>query len=200
MENDRREEKILPIYEAVLTLIKEGADINSIKVIDISHRAGIGKGTIYEYFDSKEEVITSALLYDKNRRIQDLLMSLEGSFENMIYQILQWIDANQDFENTFLYLMRIYFGSYHIAEGIRDTFREMHPDETMRDAFIKLVIGQAMKENRITMNRDIIYSVMAIAAQICTYAMTYSNCQKGSEQLDRTELRQYIYENILKTI
>ncbi len=55
--------KVKALYEAVLELIGENVDIRDVKVSDITKRAGIGKGTAYEYFSNKEEIIGSALLY-----------------------------------------------------------------------------------------------------------------------------------------
>ena len=40
--------KVLAMYGAVIDLINEGCDINTLKVADITTRAGIGKGTAYE--------------------------------------------------------------------------------------------------------------------------------------------------------
>ncbi len=57
-------EKVLAIYQAVWALIDEGRDIHRMKVSDITERAGIGKGTAYEYFRSKEEILGSAMAYD----------------------------------------------------------------------------------------------------------------------------------------
>ena len=37
------------IYQAVIELFEEGADINNLTVAEITARAGIGKGTAYEY-------------------------------------------------------------------------------------------------------------------------------------------------------
>ena len=51
------------IYQAVLALLEEGADLNSLTVSEITKRAGIGKGTAYEYFTDKEEMIAKALFY-----------------------------------------------------------------------------------------------------------------------------------------
>jgi len=51
------------IYEAALSLVYETNDLSSIKVADIAERANIGKGTVYEYFDSKEQVIGEALIF-----------------------------------------------------------------------------------------------------------------------------------------
>ena len=51
-EMENLPEKEAKIYIAVGELIKEGRDINDMKVSEISNRAGIGKGTTYEYFQS----------------------------------------------------------------------------------------------------------------------------------------------------
>lgn len=56
-------QKVLALYQAVIEFINEGCDINTLKVADITGWAGIGKGTAYEYFSSKEEIISSAILY-----------------------------------------------------------------------------------------------------------------------------------------
>ncbi len=57
MENELKPEtenelkpKVRALYEAVLELLNENADISTMKVSDITSRAGIGKGTAYDYF------------------------------------------------------------------------------------------------------------------------------------------------------
>ncbi|MCH5275922.1 MAG: TetR/AcrR family transcriptional regulator [Lachnospiraceae bacterium] len=55
--------KVIALYRAVIALIEEGADIAELKVSDITEKAGIGKGTAYDYFDTKEEIIAYALLF-----------------------------------------------------------------------------------------------------------------------------------------
>ena len=47
-------EKVLAMYRAVRELLEEGVNPEQIKVSDVTGRAGIGKGTAYEYFRSKE--------------------------------------------------------------------------------------------------------------------------------------------------
>ena len=55
--------KVKAIYQAVFELFEEGADLNSLTVSEITKKAGIGKGTAYEYFSDKEEMIARAILY-----------------------------------------------------------------------------------------------------------------------------------------
>ena len=64
MEKRTLSEKELLLYQAVIELLDEGMEVHQIKVSDITNRAGVGKGTAYEYFDSKEEIIVCALLYE----------------------------------------------------------------------------------------------------------------------------------------
>ena len=55
--------KVLGMYRAVVELIEEGADIAGLRVSTITDRAGIGKGTAYEYFETKEEIVACAMVY-----------------------------------------------------------------------------------------------------------------------------------------
>ena len=48
------------MFEAVIGYVHEKIDPGSLTVQDITARAGVGKGTAYEYFSSKEELIALA--------------------------------------------------------------------------------------------------------------------------------------------
>ncbi|MEG1944094.1 MAG: TetR/AcrR family transcriptional regulator [Oscillospiraceae bacterium] len=55
--------KEIAIFEGVLQLVSEGNRLEELKVADIALKAGVGKGTVYEYFDCKEEIIAKAVKY-----------------------------------------------------------------------------------------------------------------------------------------
>lgn len=57
------------MYEAVNELLEEGRDIYRMKISEITQRAGIGKGTAYEYFSTKEELLGKAIFYQLHRGI-----------------------------------------------------------------------------------------------------------------------------------
>ena len=44
--------KMTAVYQAVIELFTEGADLNNLTVAEITAKAGIGKGTAYEYFSN----------------------------------------------------------------------------------------------------------------------------------------------------
>lgn len=90
------------IYNAVLDLIKENGLSSGLKVSDIANKAGIGKGTVYEYFSNKEEIIIDSIIYLMKNTANKVFSSNE--------------DINLNFEDTLInYINRLKkFVSEHI--------------------------------------------------------------------------------------
>ncbi len=90
--------KVLKMFEAVSQLLEEGADPRELKVSDITNRAGIGKGTAYEYFKSKEELIGEAQLFYFTERftMMQTLVKSTNSFEEAIEVMCKGIDGVLD--------------------------------------------------------------------------------------------------------
>jgi AcrR family transcriptional regulator len=86
------------IHEAVLRLIDKKHNVNDIKVSEIAEEAKIGKGTVYEYFTSKEQLIARSIAYGARKRA----LSLE-----------ELIDKQQSFKNTFLAILKIIGTTMH---------------------------------------------------------------------------------------
>lgn len=120
-ENGALPEKVRLLYEAVLAMVTDGWDINRIKVSDITAQAGIGKGTAYEYFSSKEEIIANAVLYDVEMRLAHVLEITkgEGDFAGKFVQILTYMEEVFAKRQAFCLLVRIGTGSYEVSESMR---------------------------------------------------------------------------------
>ena len=87
-------DKVERLYEAVRTLLEEGKSVNTLTVSEITERAGIGKGTAYEYFKSKEEMIAKAILYGRNnvtRKLQERLATF-AYFQDKYREIFNWME------------------------------------------------------------------------------------------------------------
>lgn len=82
--------KVLALYKAVEELLREGVNLTHLKVSDIAARAGIGKGTTYAYFSSKEELIVKAVVYYVYHRMQNVQNQIEqeNGFQNRIYLLM----------------------------------------------------------------------------------------------------------------
>lgn len=101
------------IYQAVIELFEEGADVGNLTVSEITARAGIGKGTAYEYFSGKEEMIAKAFFYNgemfccqlyegirKEKNLYDkiefvlLTMEQQVSRTNCIFRLIHMLSDN----------------------------------------------------------------------------------------------------------
>ena len=84
-------EKKLQILEAVRRLIDQGADLQSLRAGDIAREAGVGKGTLYLYFDSKEAIIGETLCHIAELRISALEAAARkaGSFRERAAGLLE---------------------------------------------------------------------------------------------------------------
>ena len=90
IEKMNKEENLSPkveaLYRAVMELLLEGREVGKMKVSEITGRAGIGKGTAYEYFKSREHLLMDALDYYQkswSESIQEELSRQNGFMEKI---------------------------------------------------------------------------------------------------------------------
>lgn len=91
-------DKILAMYQAVSELMEEGQDVHKLKVSDITSRAGIGKGTAYEYFRTKEELVAKAMQYGCQSQYESLAekISRQKNFRGAFEICLSWWEEKKD--------------------------------------------------------------------------------------------------------
>ena len=88
------------VYEAALRLIGQGTSPSALKIQQLADAAGIGKGTVYEYFSSKEEILQGLAVYcfaRENERIRAILADCTTlvDMEDKTAAYLQDIAANR---------------------------------------------------------------------------------------------------------
>ncbi len=71
--------KEIQILNSVIDLFFAGVSLHNMKVADIAAQAGMGKSTVYEYFDSKDEVINQAVAYRVGCEIKELSQEIAGA-------------------------------------------------------------------------------------------------------------------------
>ena len=155
------------IYQAVLALLEEGADLNSLTVSEITKRAGIGKGTAYEYFSDKEEMIAKALFYN----IEILCKHLyEGIAEK---------------ENLYA---KIDFLLLTMEEQIGNTnciFRLMLLSD---NSILSKRIGELMEEKKLSGEMPVMYIIEKILeSEFQKYCVLRCGWKKGFRESLRTE-------------
>ena len=100
MTPDTRKERETALYEAALRLIAKGVNPAAMKVQQIADEAGIGKGTVYEYFASKDEILRGMALHCFDTEIARIAMRLEhcttlNELEDELLAYLQDLSGNR---------------------------------------------------------------------------------------------------------
>lgn len=197
-------EKVLLIYQAVPQMLKEGADINTLKVSEITERAGIGKGTAYEYFSSKEELITRALLFYIEKKVNDIenISESQNSFPDKIHAVLDYVEQNFDDIRGFCMLVRIGTGSYEISEPLKNEYERMQEtfDWHRMDHLIDRMIEQGRQEGILTENNTFLCR-MAFASQMMMYTAALLQQEKADLNVPETEkLKTFVYHALVKSL
>jgi AcrR family transcriptional regulator len=212
-------EKMRLMYEAVSGLLREHREISSIKVSEITAKAGIGKGTAYEYFSSKEELIAHALMYEYSSKIQKLAVSAfePEHFKDRCYRVMDWIRDNREYNLTFSQMFRASryadagtgacpTGAMGSPEHMDDPDKAPHPgdfgyeahqyiyqliDRFMEDAFSEGVITELDAGKR---------SLAFLTAMVEYAFVIMGPPEKRYCHLEDGELRAFIYESLVRAL
>ena len=119
------------IFDAVFDTIYEEGNIANIRVSDIAKRAGIGKGTVYMYFASKEQMIFEASKY--------LIESTMKSITDFAPENMSFSEALKNFIRKHIEVTRKYSSLFN-ATSTTDYFPQLNNQfkEMMADIMKKI--------------------------------------------------------------
>lgn len=88
------ENKEIAIYNAVSELLAKGYTLSNLTISEIAAAAGIGKGTIYEYFNTKEELLRRAITFHLKQELTEMKRQIEqhDHFKDRLYALFHCID------------------------------------------------------------------------------------------------------------
>lgn len=192
------------MYLAVVKMIQEGFDMNSIKVSDITKRAGIGKGTAYEYFGSKEEIIVKALLYDTFSHLRKISALLEEKkdFADKYYVLMSYLEDNIFQVRSAGNIFKIFAGALEVQEDMKKQLEDIrnvnacpvHYIENMIDAFMQ----QGFDDGKFN-EEDVILRRSAFASQITGYIYCILN-KFYNGKIDKEYARDFSYNGLIKLL
>ncbi|MGN1164308.1 MAG: TetR/AcrR family transcriptional regulator [Candidatus Ornithospirochaeta sp.] len=103
-----------------------GQGIDSLTTKNIASETGIGKATLYHYFQSKEEIVSEMMKYGHARLMKNgFQLDLGGSVEEIIRK------ASQKWEDLFLeegnwYFLRTVFSLHFTNEDAESEYRSLY--------------------------------------------------------------------------
>lgn len=163
------------IFEAVAQLLSDGKNSHELKVSDIAREAGIGKGTVYEYFPCKNDLLKrsiSYLLLKEYSRISKII-SNSGSFKDCYMDLLEAYDETIDSKmpNIWALLHSLEFKDFCVFSDNSDSSLEVMFELDIKNNNTILEFG--MKEGLINSDTTVEDMGFALAGAVSAY-ITYS--------------------------
>jgi len=158
---DKKEKREKILEAAISVFAKKG--MAKTKTADIAEAAQIGKGTIYEYFKSKEEIMISAFYY-VIQKAEDIvakrLSELEDPWEKLVTYLNVWKEI---LEGEFKDYMEIMLDFW--AEGIRQkqdaaTFGLKKIYDENRDMLKSILDGCVVQDKIHPVNTHVVSSII----------------------------------------
>ena len=194
-------DKKVALFEAVIALIEDGVDINSLKVSDITNRAGIGKGTAYEYFRSKEEIIIQALFYDVGRRIEKIrrLLRQNMNTRDRICTIFQWMETDARQKSSFTQLFQMATGSFEFSNSLKEKMDSQEGYCREINEILMAFVEAGVKEGVFRPELAPALQRTALVSQFMSFVL-YFHQEEISESVSVEQMKEFLYGNIMKML
>ena len=165
--------KVTATYQAVIELLMEGVDVSSLTVSEITGRAGIGKGTVYDYFSSKEEMIAGALFYEIENSCGALyeLLKKEETLYDKMNLILIKMEERVATIGCFVRVLHLMLDHSAVGCELRKKIQNKRPDQLLLTDLVKMVVLEEAGDMGKLSRPDIIYLVMTILSRMICFAM-----------------------------
>lgn len=189
-------EKVRLLYRAVEQLIAEGADVNNIRVLTITEKAGIGKGTAYDYFESREELIACALVFYIRKNAEEITAELlkKASFTEQIELILDEIEQKNQNQQWFFHFVHIMTDNNEISRIVRDKILL-----NKKNALSQNIFGEIIRKNkeRGDIRKDVPdhYLFCSLFSRFMTYMISVS--MEDFFPVSRSEMRSLVFQEIM---
>lgn len=193
-----KNEKILAMYQAVCMLIEEGCDIHKMKVADITARAGIGKGTAYEYFRSKDELLLKALQYDFYTGYQLLEQELKKTttFQEAVEAAFLWIENNMKQKRLALQCLKL-LEEFREKNGERVKER-MEQNAGLFAELLDYMIHVGKEEGCISTQVPDKLARLELGSKFVGYYLFSQTNASGEDE--RRQMKDFLYENMVKSL
>lgn len=153
--NRKYAEKELLIFEGFKKIITDNSNIERIKVSDIAKAAGIGKGTIYEYFKSKDEIIARSIIYNFKIDIINTIDAIKEvcTFKEQCHHLFHYSINSGKFIFPSLRILYNQVIPKELNNIILEDFKEILELKTQLYNLLDYVINTGIDENII--NKDL---------------------------------------------
>lgn len=194
-------EKELALFHAVLELIEENADFSSMTVSDITGKAGIGKGTAYEYFSSKEEMVAKAIVWAIERQTEKAMQMLseKNSMEEQILGILDFIETEMCSKKCNIQLLKVLSHSCEMQEKLQQEFEKCAPMQKSVEKVVDEIISLGDREGNIAPGMKKTFRYTVIVSGLVSYFMFLTQ-NRETVDVTQEEMRLFLSRQMLAAL
>ena len=191
--------KVLKLYEAVSQLVEEGADPGTLRVSTITDRAGIGKGTAYEYFDSKDEIVIYAVVYQMQTAMAELEKGLldRKTFQEQMNYLLDEVTAQEGRQNSFLKLLHLLTDNSEFSRQVQGIMASAAHEKYRLIQLFRKLLGAAVERGELRKDLPLDYMVFSMGGRVLAYMVAVS---EGGLQIELSQMRELVYEGIMNEL
>lgn len=190
------------IYQAVLALFEEGADINNLTVAEITGRAGIGKGTAYEYFSGKEEMIAKAFFYNGEvfcRQLYEGMCKQNTLYEKINYVLLE-MERQITRTDCFFRLLHMLSDNSAVSRWIKNLLKQKKMTEEMPAAdMIRRVLKDELEGREMPSEEMMTYLIFSIYSRVFCYGMMLKS-EKYKKAEERESIRSLVCQGVCRDV
>lgn len=192
--------KVRQMYTAVMQLFEQGEEVSSIKVSTITEMAGIGKGTAYEYFDTKEEMVACALVYQMQCIFNWLgdMLEKKGSFQEQLDFILDEMEVQEERRRCFMRFVHMMTDHSEFSRMIRDKITREEFRPYLPTNVFGAMLRRGVERGELRSDLPMDYLIYCLFSHLVSYmlAVTTQDCF----EVNAAKLRPLIYRGIMNEI
>lgn len=193
--------KVKALYEAVSELISENVDVRDVKVSDITGRAGIGKGTAYEYFSNKEEIISSALIYHIDMICSQVMTAIDRmeDFAEMVDYLLVCMDREIPKRDCLIQFIQLLTDNSLISQLLHRKIKESNSELCMPQTLIDRILQKGIRQGYLKEQLPFFYMRMVFMSKVMVYAL-YITSDEAEKVCDKQQMHRLLYEGLIKEL
>lgn len=192
--------KVLQMYHAVIQLLEEGMEAGDIRVSTITERAGIGKGTAYEYFDSKEDIVACAMLYQMKYMFGwlELTLGQKESFREQLNFLLEEVEKQEKYKNCFLRSLHMMTDNSEFNRMLQDRMHEEPFAAYLPTKVFARLLDRGVERGQLRGDIPMEYMIHCLLSHLLVYMMAVT--EGRFFRTDPALMRPLVYRGILNEL
>lgn len=188
--------KVLLMYQAVNQLLEEGEDPGKIRVSTITDRAGIGKGTAYEYFDSKEEIVVYAVVYQMQMAMVELEKGLleRKNFREQMNYLLDEVTAQEGQQNCLWRLLHLLIDNSEFSRQVQGILDSAASEKYRLIQLFRKLLGAAVERGELRKDLPLDYMVFTMGGRVLAYMVAV---MENGLQIELSQMRELVYNGLM---